>query len=420
MKLFWLCRIGSFDSFSRVSKNVLPELKKHGVELYTSVNPNGLGDFKDYEHLFKEYIMMGSPIQLDKHSDSQSTLSFQDFKLANTNINDLGQMMRFTLLQSIYYCYHNKIDRLMITNGNNELNWFMKMISHVKNKTPYLLKYTKIVVYSPFDYIPSNNAILYYNQADIVITTIPPGSESIKDYKVVGHANDKSFKRYPDSHRSVAIDILNKGLLGDSSLNTHIEYDDVIILNANLYGARKRIETTVEAFSELIKRSEGKCVKYKLWLHNGGKLPENINKIPKENLIITGPCSSDYLNLIYNVCKIGLQTSWGEGWSLTNCEHAVCGGIQVVPDFLATGYHFKENRGVLIKVTEVIQLNEESNEVTVGIVSINDTVIALEKAVLMSKKETEEIYSNFVKYFDYTWESETIKLIKYLNQNNFI
>ncbi len=414
MKLFWFCRIGSFDSFSRVSKNVLPELKKHGTELYTSVNPNGLNDFQEYKHLFKDYIMMGSPIQLDK----DSMLSFQDFKLANTNIKDLGQMMRFTLLQSVYYCYHNKIDRLMITNGNYESNWFMKMIGHVRNKTPYLLKYTKIVVYSPFDYIPSNDVIMYYNQADIVMTTIPTSVDSMKDYKVVGHGNDKSFKRYPDSAKNTIINVLNKGLLKN---NTTIEYDDVIILNANLYGPRKRIETTVEVFYEFIKHTD-ESKKYKLWLHNGGKLPENISKIPKDNLIITGPCTTEELNMIYNVCKIGLQTSWGEGWSLTNCEHAVCGGIQVVPDFLATGYHFKDNRGILIKVNQVIQLNEESKEVIVGIVSVKDTVNALEKAVSISGVEIEEIYSNFVNYFKYTWEFETEKLIKNLNfnQNNFI
>lgn len=396
MKIFWFCRTGSSDSFSRVSKNILPELKKKGAMLYTSVNPSNLKKFDN--HLFDDYITMGNPIQLD----SETILSFENFC---NGINNLSQMMKFTLLQSVYYCYHHKIDRLIITMGNYEVNWFMRNVKHIREHSPYLLKHTKIVIYSPFDHIPSKDAIEYYSYADVVITTIPMEGELTKGYKVVGHANDECFKRYPKEARNTIIDILNRGILSHSK----IEYDDVIVLNANFYSKRKRIEETVDGFCEFAKNK-----KYKLWLHNGGKLPKNIEKVPKDQLIITKPCSSQELNMIYNVCQYGLQTSWGEGWSLTNCEHAICGGIQIVPDFLAAGYHFKENRGVLMNVNKTLEYNEDFKEITIGLVNVEEIVRCLNYATNMSVDAREEMYVKFVEYFNYTWQNESCKLFEFL------
>lgn len=394
MKIFWFCRTGSSDSFSRVSKNVFPELDN--MELYTSVNPLNLKEFD--ASLFKDYIVMGSPIQLDPHT----VLTFNEFC---KGVNNLGQMMKFSILQAVYYCYHNRVDRLIIMMGNYEVNWLMRNIKHIKEHSAYLLKYTKIVIYSPFDHIPSKDAIEYYSYADTVMTTVPIESELTKEYKIVGHANDPCFKRYPSNARNTMIDVLNKSLL------TEINYDDMIILNANFYSDRKRIEATVDGFCEFVKQ-RGK--KYKLWLHNGGKLPKNIDKIPKDQLITTNPCSSQQLNMIYNVCQFGLQTSWGEGWSLTNCEHAVCGGIQIVPDFLATGYHFKENRGILMNVSQVSRLNEDSKEIVVGITDIEEIVRCLTRATAMSCEEKEEMYTNFMNYFKYAWKTEVKKLVEFL------
>ena len=39
----------------------------------------------------------------------------------------------------------------------------------------------------------------------------------------------------------------------------------------------------------------------------------------------------DRLNIVYNACDVGVNTSMGEGWGLTAIEHAVTGAVQVVP-----------------------------------------------------------------------------------------
>lgn len=41
--------------------------------------------------------------------------------------------------------------------------------------------------------------------------------------------------------------------------------------------------------------------------------------------------TKEKLNLIYNACDVGINTSLGEGWGLTNVEHAVTGAAQIVP-----------------------------------------------------------------------------------------
>src|SRR5204863_487625 len=43
------------------------------------------------------------------------------------------------------------------------------------------------------------------------------------------------------------------------------------------------------------------------------------------------------LNVIYNACDVGLNTSSGEGWGLVSFEHAAPGEAQIVPAYSACG-----------------------------------------------------------------------------------
>jgi glycosyltransferase involved in cell wall biosynthesis len=59
--------------------------------------------------------------------------------------------------------------------------------------------------------------------------------------------------------------------------------------------------------------------------------------------------SVEKLNLIYNATDVGLNTAIGEGWSLTNMEHAVTGAPQVVPNHSALTELYR-NIGLLVPV----------------------------------------------------------------------
>jgi D-inositol-3-phosphate glycosyltransferase len=41
------------------------------------------------------------------------------------------------------------------------------------------------------------------------------------------------------------------------------------------------------------------------------------------------------LNLLYNACDVGINTSMGEGWGLVSFEHGATGGAQIVPEHTA-------------------------------------------------------------------------------------
>ena len=44
-----------------------------------------------------------------------------------------------------------------------------------------------------------------------------------------------------------------------------------------------------------------------------------------------GVASDQALNLLYNACDVGINTSMGEGWGLVSFEHGGSGAAQVVP-----------------------------------------------------------------------------------------
>ncbi len=48
-----------------------------------------------------------------------------------------------------------------------------------------------------------------------------------------------------------------------------------------------------------------------------------------------GACDDRELNLLYNACDVGINTSMGEGWGLVSFEHGASGAAQIVPDHSA-------------------------------------------------------------------------------------
>ena len=55
------------------------------------------------------------------------------------------------------------------------------------------------------------------------------------------------------------------------------------------------------------------------------------------NPLGNGVATDDDLNLLYNACDVGINTSMGEAWGLVTCEHGAAGAPQIVPDHTACG-----------------------------------------------------------------------------------
>jgi glycosyltransferase involved in cell wall biosynthesis len=122
--------------------------------------------------------------------------------------------------------------------------------------------------------------------------------------------------------------------------------DAFVFLNANQNRARKRLDVTIEAFAAF---AQGKPANVKLYLHCA---PHGYADLRAEaerhgigaRILLTEEegwehpvVSEERLNLIYNACDAGVNTSSGEGWGLVSFEHGSTGAAQIVPKHSACG-----------------------------------------------------------------------------------
>jgi glycosyltransferase involved in cell wall biosynthesis len=358
--ILWFGDIGRRNSFSRISESILPHLSKlYNVTILAPSKEQIIDPIPDIDNLKIVYI--GEPL---------GELKWDDFRFMVPGCPTEQMEMKYTLLQAGYLCDTLKIDYLFFVGGNFVIEWFMKLINQRRSCIP-----SKIVVWTPFDYIPSVESFESSTAADTFITMNPVMSDilsKLSKTKVewVHHGTSDSFQSLS---KKDAMKKLNKIRHTFYNCPKRLNDTDTIILNANNFIERKNIETSLAAFSKVFETN--KTIKF--WLHTNTKSVKFLELVEKFKtlvdqgyIIITHNDVTDkVLNLIYNSCDIGLQTSTGEGWSLTNCEHEKTGAIQVVPDFLATQFNFKDS-GILIPVTETTEPDENGNDTVVGIVML--------------------------------------------------
>ena len=113
-----------------------------------------------------------------------------------------------------------------------------------------------------------------------------------------------------------------------------------VVLNANRNQPFKRIDVTIRGFALF---ARDKPADVKLYLHMATATPAP-GTTPladalgiRDRLLVTAvgerhpEVSSERLNVIYNACDVGVNTSEGEGWGLVSFEHAATGAAQIVP-----------------------------------------------------------------------------------------
>jgi len=202
----------------------------------------------------------------------------------------------------------------------------------------------RVVVYCPIEWpsiaagalqtIADADMVVLYNDAgrdtfERAFAGAPIGPPALA---VVGHGVNETFRP------------LDPGLSRKPARSTMFagrpELDEAfIVLNANRNVPRKRIDITLQGFAEF---SAGKPDAF-LFLHLGMKdlgcdvlpLASDLgirDKLLTSTLAPEQPrVSDDDLNVIYNACDVGLNTSTGEGWGLVAFEHAATGAAQVMP-----------------------------------------------------------------------------------------
>jgi glycosyltransferase involved in cell wall biosynthesis len=113
-----------------------------------------------------------------------------------------------------------------------------------------------------------------------------------------------------------------------------------VVLNASRPDKRKRVDLTVAGFARF---AAGKPANVRLCLHHaimGEPEKEQIGSLIerfglKDRVVLNpfggGIVDDASLNLLYNACDVGINTSMGEGWGLVSFEHGAAGAAQIVP-----------------------------------------------------------------------------------------
>ncbi len=389
--IIWFCRTSDSSSLSRITDSLLPLLSSvYNITLLS--NKSNLNCVKN--------VITGSDC---------NSISYQEF-IESQNKKDLDNIrflnMKYILVQLVDLVYEGNYEYLLICNGVYEIDWITKILtSNPKYLTNQYGKKTKLVVWAPIDYIPSIKVIQNVIKADIFLTMTPVMMDEINKItnnavcKIdwVGHGSDIINDQPVELTREKLISELNR--LGTKICSkTPIKSSDIIILNANNYGpltpnldsvqntpgTRKRLDITVKAFLKVLETNKN----VKLWIHTN--LKSFFEMLAIENLSIStfidnlifsnNTVTNEELSIIYQISNISIQTSTGEGWSLTNLEASMYRSLQVVPDFLACGYHFKD-RGILIPVTRKTIKNEGGIDVIIGEVSVEDTAMKIFEAI---------------------------------------
>ncbi len=117
-----------------------------------------------------------------------------------------------------------------------------------------------------------------------------------------------------------------------------------VVLNASRYDQRKRVDLTVEGFARF---AAGKPANVRLCLHHAimdqagrDQLAALVERFGLKDRLYLNPFAERVvedreLNLLYNACDAGINTSMGEGWGLVSLEHGAAGTAQIVPDHSA-------------------------------------------------------------------------------------
>jgi glycosyltransferase involved in cell wall biosynthesis len=165
-----------------------------------------------------------------------------------------------------------------------------------------------------------------------------------------------------------------------------IPENDFVILNLNRNQPRKRWDTCLQAFAEIVSRYPNEPIKLYVGtaVHGGWNLLEIFERelkkrkcdvgIGMQHLIIGNnpqQMSDEDINILYNIADIGINTCDGEGFGLCNFEQAAVGIPQVVPKLGGFLDFFTDDNALMIK-PKVSYYVDNSRDMVCGEAQISD------------------------------------------------
>lgn len=376
-RILWISDLVTPTGFSRVSHSILDNLTEKYEILGLGINY--YGDPHPYT-----FPIFPAPVQ--------------------------GQIYGFNRLNDIVKKYH--FDIIFLLNDVWIIDRYLAVIkeayANLKKPIP------KIVVYFPVDAEVHDHD--WYQNFDIV-------TKAVTYTKFAKKVVEKMGKNIPVSIIPHGVDsetfyqIYPERTLAKKSLfknNPELHEDSFIFLNANRNQPRKKLDVTLEAFKLF---AENKTETIRLYLHSGIRDAGHIDslKLSKrlgiEDKVLFSNTNmgvqrvpDNILNLIYNSCDVGLNTSTGEGWGLPNMEHAITGAAQIVPKHSACNELYSDV-GLVIPAKQDLMLD---NLMTIGkLVKASDFAKGMEQLFSdreLYKKISKDTQEKFLSK-EYSWKN---------------
>lgn len=206
--------------------------------------------------------------------------------------------------------------------------------------------------------------------------------------------------------------------------------DDFIILNLNRNQPRKRWDTCLKAFAEVVSRFPESPIKMLVAtaVQGGWNLLEIYEReLKKRNvsmevgmkhlIILNNPqrITDEETNILYNVADIGINTCDGEGFGLCNFEQAAIGIPQVVPKLGGFIDFFDDESAYLVEPT-IAYYVDNSRDAVAGealmcdYMDFVDGISAYYQDAELCEKHGKNARANILK--KYSWKDITAKLVK--------
>lgn len=144
----------------------------------------------------------------------------------------------------------------------------------------------------------------------------------------------------------------------------NLQEQDFIIMNLNRNQPRKRWDTCIKAFAEVVSKNRGKNIKLliatavqgawnliELYERELKKRNVTLEEGMKHIILLDNPqqITDEETNILYNVADIGINTCDGEGFGLCNFEQAAIGIPQIVPKLGGFMDFFDDNNAILVE-----------------------------------------------------------------------
>jgi glycosyltransferase involved in cell wall biosynthesis len=204
--------------------------------------------------------------------------------------------------------------------------------------------------------------------------------------------------------------------------------DDFILMNLNRNQPRKRWDTCLKAFAEIVSRYPKEPIKLLIGTSQKGawdlidiferelkKRNVEIQDGLKHLIFIDRPQGIDDtgINVLYNCADIGINTCDGEGFGLCNFEQAALGIPQIVPNLGGFMDFFSTDRAELInpKIAFYIDSTRDAVAGEALMCDYNDFVEAIERYYF--DKTLRETHGSACREYiikNYSWDDITLKL----------